>query len=276
MFMRPVLILALLLTLNDLCAAPRSGDYVLVVSRQTLNDPAWESVVSALLVKNHGLPVINEKELADIRDELGKSNARYACFVAKPEECNRDFVATVHRLTRQLDADPYTDVIWGIVTGHSASDALRIAKCSKPLVVRKGAGGTGIPLNIFEEGIWYDEGRKNHAIEKVKGGKPADKVVPDDTTKLLVDTFNVFQTDLFMTSGHATERDWQIGYSFKNGQFRCKDGVLMGVDTRAPPTKSIHPIPRCTCPWATASWGMSTVRKRWRSVSWVPAVSIRW
>ncbi len=68
MFMRPVLILALLFTLNHLCAAPRSGDYVVVVSRQTLNDPAWESVVSALLVKNHGLPVIYEKELADIRE----------------------------------------------------------------------------------------------------------------------------------------------------------------------------------------------------------------
>jgi hypothetical protein len=39
--------------------------------------------------------------------------------------------------------------------------------------------------------------------------------VPPDTTKALVDTLNVDQTQLLVTSGHATERDWQIGYRFE-------------------------------------------------------------
>ena len=35
-----------------------------------------------------------------------------------------------------------------------------------------------------------------------------------------------------MTSGHATERDWQIGFRYRNGQFRSHAGELFGLDTR--------------------------------------------
>ena len=41
-----------------------------------------------------------------------------------------------------------------------------------------------------------------------------------------------------ITSGHATERDWQIGFRFRSGQFRCADGRLYGLDTQ----KAKHPI----------------------------------
>lgn len=46
-----------------------------------------------------------------------------------------------------------------------------------------------------------------------------------------------------MTSGHATERDWQIGYSYKNGQFRCRKGQLFGIDLqrKAYPIHSPNP-----------------------------------
>ena len=32
------------------------------------------------------------------------------------------------------------------------------------------------------------------------------------------------EATVIVTSGHATTRDWQIGYSYKNGQFRCNGG----------------------------------------------------
>lgn len=67
-------------------------------------------------------------------------------------------------------------------------------------------------------------------VEKKPGGVPIDKECLDDTTQALVDVFNIYKPDLFVTFGHATERDWQIGYSFPNGQFRCRDWVLYGVD----------------------------------------------
>ena len=37
---------------------------------------------------------------------------------------------------------------------------------------------------------------------------------------------------MFVTSGHATERDWQIGFRYRNGQFRSEQGQLFGVDTQ--------------------------------------------
>ena len=65
----------------------------------------------------------------------------YACFVAQPKEAGREFVVHVSRMTRRLDDDPYTDVVWGILTGYKADDALRIASLKEPLVVRRDRGG---------------------------------------------------------------------------------------------------------------------------------------
>ncbi|NQU20133.1 MAG: hypothetical protein HQ567_02540 [Candidatus Nealsonbacteria bacterium] len=71
-------------------------------------------------------------------------------------------------------------------------------------------------------------------------------------TAALVDTLNTYQADLFVTSGHATERDWQIGFRYRNGQFRCAEGRLYGLDTQgkkhpidSPNPKVYMPIGNC-------------------------------
>ena len=58
--------------------------------------------------------------------------------------------------------------------------------------------------------------------------------------------------DLFVTSGHATERDWQIGFRYRNGQFRSAGGKMFGVTTdgqrfeiRSPNPKVYLPIGNC-------------------------------
>ncbi len=71
---------------------------------------------------------------------------------------------------------------------------------------------------------------------KEPGGRPKTEVGPADTTEALVDA--LARSDLFVTSGHATEHDWQIGFSYRNGSFRCRDGKLFGLDTQ----KKEHPI----------------------------------
>jgi hypothetical protein len=43
---------------------------------------------------------------------------------------------------------------------------------------------------------------------------------------------NVDQAPLFVNSGYATERDWQIGHRYRNGQFHCPAGQLFGRDTQ--------------------------------------------
>lgn len=219
-------------------ALPLAGGYAVVVSTQTFQDAEWRKVVDALAQKHSAKVLRFDSKVNDSLPALKEQCPRYACFVLRPEEAGRDAVVAIHRLTRKLDDDPYTDVVWGIVTGYTAGDAMRIASTSKPLVLRKGAAGTGLDLNLFEEGRWYNEGVAGEYWEKLPGGRGEKKSGPADSTKALVDTLNEFQPDFFMTSGHATERDWQAGYSYRNGQFRCRDGKLFGMDLQ----KKEHPI----------------------------------
>ena len=214
------------------------GSYAVVVSAATHDLPEWKAVVDALVAKHQASVIVYPESVWDAKGALAKVFPRHACFVARSTEVGVRLVVDVHRLTRKLDEDPYTDCLWGILTGYEAADALRIAKHAEPLVVRKGAAGTGLNLGVFEAGRWFSEGEKGVMWEKLPGGKPEKKTVPQDTTKLLVDTFNDFKPDLFVTSGHATTRDWQIGYSYRNGQFRCKAGQLFGLDMQ----KKVHNI----------------------------------
>ena len=206
------------------------GGYAVVVSKATAADAEWARVVAALQKKYDARVIVYSDSVGQARAELARQLPRYACFVARPEEASREFVIQVHRLTRRLDDDPYTGVIWGILTGYDAADALRIAARSEPLVIRRAAAGTGIPLELFDEGVWYSEGEKGVYEQKGASGKIERKTGPADSTRELVDALNNFHPDLFFTSGHATEHDWQLGYSYRNGQFRCRDGVLRGID----------------------------------------------
>ena len=225
-----------------------SNTYAVVVSEKTFEDGGWLRVVESLRRKHNATVIVYPGDVKLSLKALQEVFPRYACFVAQPAEAGRGFVVSVHRLTRQLDDDPYTDVLWGILTGYEAKDALWIAEARKPLTVRRGLAGTGLDLNRFESGAWYSEGRKNHMVEKAPGGKPAEKQCPGDTTMCFVDEFNKKRPDLFLTSGHATERDWQIGYSYKNGQLRCKTGMLLGVDTKGKAHAINSPNPKVYLP----------------------------
>jgi hypothetical protein len=219
-----------------------AGDgYAVVVRQATRDDPRWGAVVAALVATHHAEVVSYSSSVAEALPRLKSLFPRYACFVTRPEEAGRVFVARVHTLVRSLDDDPYDDLRWGILTGYDADAALRIARRSEPLTVRNVAAGTEVALDMCESGVWYDELRRGHSVEKPLGGSPADRTAPDDTTESLARAFD--GADLFVTSGHATERDWQIGYSYRNGQFRSSAGHLFGIDTtgRRFPVRSARP-----------------------------------
>jgi hypothetical protein len=214
-------------------SATVKGEYAVVISKKTYADSAWCEVAETLQKKHNGQIIQYDQNVLEALPALTTTFPRYACFVTTPEETTREFIAAVHQMTRKLDDDPYTDVIWGIITGYTVDDALRIARHKEPLVVRRAlTGSVGTPLDVYDEGRMYNELKKDIMWEKTKGGRVEQKACPTDTTKLLVDGLNDYQPDVFYTSGHATERDWQIGYSYRNGQFRCKDGQLYGLDTQ--------------------------------------------
>ena len=240
--LRVLVALVVTTPLATIRAAEGDRGYAIVVSKSTARDPAWSAVVEALEQRHQAEVLSYSGDVATVLPRLRSRFPRYTCFVARPEEAGREFVASVHRLTRQLDDDPYTDTFWAILTGYNADDALRIARRAEPLVIRKVAAGTEIALEACEEGVWYDELRAGHRVVKLKGAGPNDGQGPQDTTQALADALNG-DADLFVTSGHATERDWQIGFAYRNGQFRSQAGELFGLDTKGGkiPIDSAHP-----------------------------------
>ena len=218
-------------------ASPEAS-YAVVVKKSTAEDAQWQKVVTALKDKHNASIITYDVSVDESLDALKQQFPRHTCFVAKLEDAGRAFVAQVHQLARKLDDDPYTDTFWGILTGYDADNALAIASHSEPLVVKKVASGTEFATEMVTEGQWYDELVKNKHVKKEPGGEAEELKGPDDTTKVLVDLLNDYKADLMITSGHATERDWQIGFRFRSGQFRCEDGRLYGLDTQ----KTKHPI----------------------------------
>ncbi|MCP4452217.1 MAG: hypothetical protein GY809_12195 [Planctomycetes bacterium] len=219
---------------NTLEAAPPTKiSYAIVVSESTRTDATWAPVVQALQRKHDAAVISFQEDLIETLPTLKQTLPQYTCFVAMPEEANREFVAQVHRLTRDLDSDPYTDTIWGIVTGYTAADALRIARHKEPLTVRRlFTGSVGSPLDQYDEGWMFNELKANEMWIKTRGGDIQKKSCPTDTTKLLADAFNEYDADAIITSGHATERDWNPGYGYRSGRFMSKDGQPYGRDTQ--------------------------------------------
>ena len=208
--------------------------YAIVVSEATLAEPGWKAVVDALEAKHVARgPFIFPwtKSPDEAVAALAGRLPRHACFVARPDEASREFVAQVHRFTRRLDDDPYTDTLWGILTGFDAANALAIARTTEPLAVKRVTSGTELAMDRVVEGEWYCELKRNRMVRKASGGAAEERRGPDDTTAALAGRLSDGLTDLFVTSGHATERDWQIGYAYENGQFRSGAGKLWGVDT---------------------------------------------
>lgn len=206
-------------------------EYRVVVSSTTLHMPEWSRVVETLVEKHHAQVISFEKSIEEILPALRRDFPRFVCFVATPEEATQPFVARIHQLSRLVDDDPYSDFFWGILTGFDAENALTIAAETAPLIVRKSAAGTDIALDMCEQGHWYCELRQNHAVRKSPGQKPQITRGPNDTTKALADLLTEYRAELFVTSGHATERDWQIGFRYHNGTFRSERGQLYGLDT---------------------------------------------
>ncbi|MGA2065789.1 MAG: hypothetical protein ABSG86_12505 [Thermoguttaceae bacterium] len=223
---------ALVVWLTTTDQAKAEGGYCTVASRSTREDPHWKPVVDALIVKHQGTAITFETAVQDSLAALQKELPRYVCFVAKPAEATREFVAEVNRLTRRINDDPYTDAVWGILTGYDAACALRIARHKEPLVIRRVAAGTEVELRMCQEGVWYCELNQGKMVRKEPGMKPEQHKCPADTTQALVDALNSYHAQLFVTSGHATERDWQIGFRYRNGQFRSRAGELFGLDIK--------------------------------------------
>ena len=217
--------------------APLEGPYVIVVSASTQADPNWQAVTAALQTKYgaqaHLKTFSGSAFPGTLLGEVSSIGPRYICFVATPSEASRAYVAACHTFVRQLDADPYGDAVWGIVTGRTPTDALRVANASS-FTVRNGLLKTGGGwLDFLYSGTYHSESDTGTIWTRTNGGV-VDKRTdgPTDDTPVLAAALNANDVDIMVTSGHASEYNWQLHYptASPEGYFRASAGQLYGQD----------------------------------------------
>ena len=204
--------------------------YAIVVSDKTLN--MWGSVVLALSEKYNKAPIFNyEETVAETKSKLQTCGCclRHVAFVAHWSECGEQFVRSIHRLTRSIDGrSPFSDVIWGIITGYDESEALKmVTETNKPLTIQHVVSGSveGVDLRAFQSGVAFNELVQRHSVEKEEvanllGTGGDDVWLNQDSTLLIANAIEDSRTNMIITSGHARESEWNIGYGFPGGQFR--------------------------------------------------------
>jgi zinc protease len=222
-----------------LAACLAAADSAVVVSRATRADPAWSGVVEAL-VKAHGSRVV---ELESAEAELRAAPPARVAWVARPEELGAEAVRRFHALARGLDADPYPDFRWGLVTGRTADDARRLV-APAPLVIRKVGASTAFAAECVEEGWWFDEFTAGERWAKARGGEAVRSDGAKDSTADIARLLSEGRADLWITSGHATEHNWEPGYRYRNGVFVHGDGVVTGkaLDGSRHPVRNDRPM----------------------------------
>lgn len=217
--------------------------YAVVCSKKTNEE--WQRTVKCLHDKYDSIwpgkvSIIQYNDSVEqALPELRRLRPSYSCFVAVHEECSRNFVRNVHSVTSKIDpTNPFTDTMWGILTGQEEADAIFAVQHEQDgLCVRRVLGGTGVDLKKFESGVWYSEGEQGVAYRKKLGSTEACKeLCPPDATGDIVaelssdrDVKNDKGVDMIITSGHATEYDWNIGYNFRSGKLIPKDGKICGL-----------------------------------------------
>lgn len=208
--------------------------YAVVISEATHADPAWRSVALALMAKYPNSKLTIVPKLEECADALRACEARYAGIVAQPSEIDYQVVNAIHRATRQVDDDPWGDCIWGFITGHQVSDALRIVKATAPQVLKRSLATTNVNPARFEYSYTITDWAPCEIMTQ-KGYRDAPKQTVKDARTLADGMQHLFaknlatqKPDLVTTSAHATEFNLEMPfgegliYSYGNRFYELK------------------------------------------------------
>jgi zinc protease len=222
--------------------------YAIVVSDTTYGLPGWSEVVDSLAARHNGQVFTWQDSVRQVESALAAFMPDYIAFVARSfYELKVQYVYSVWDMTRNLDADPYGDAVWGVVSGFDYPDAMRIVQ-NQTLQVKTVLGGTNCTWDSwFYQGVSTFEAQYNRIRFKVPDTSLIIDTVcpprcPDDRCTLLVnylndginDTIQGYSiqgpVDFFMTSGHGNVDVWQLHYPTPGleGYFRSDAGQVYG------------------------------------------------
>ena len=233
---------------------PWAHSYAVVVSKKTYAQKDWRNVADALVQKHAATLVFHDGNVSTAREELAGLMPRFTAFVAQPDECGRDFVAAVHRLTRSYDDDPWLDTLWGIITGAEAVDALRVVQVSAPLEIKRALATTSLKESLFDEYFLLRDGGNP------PGGwlwKKPDGTITHGTRETLGKNAAIAWAeqlaqapDLIVTSSHGFENGVEMPLPLSDGIIRTHDGALYALADKRQhnPDASAKPIPDSSNP----------------------------
>ena len=209
-------------------ALEKAAAYAVVISETAEALPGWKAVAEALVEKHHAALVVYKGSVCNALPDLARLHPRCTAFVARPEILGRLFVARVHRLTRRLDDDPFTDTLWGIVSASTPEAALRMAQATQPATVHSVISLTGVRNDAYDEIFTISDGKAGDWYWKKSGGEEVRGSDGDaDRVQLFIEHFAGMKPDAIVASGHATERNLEM--CFSKGNTEVRDGRWVGV-----------------------------------------------
>lgn len=203
--------------------AQAKNGYVVAASEAVKADAAWMKVVDALVKKHKADVIFYRENISELLGSLRDLRPRFVAFVEKPERLDREYVMNGHRISRQVDEDIYADYLWGIITGYTAEDAMRLVDRSrKPFFIRTALNTTcemsdGRYFTRFAfmndgsdgAGRW---GEKNETMPETRHYQTGKWNILDKW----VEKYKELDPDLLVTSSHATERNLEMPFSVGN------------------------------------------------------------
>jgi hypothetical protein len=222
--------------------------YAVVVRDTTYSLPGWSEVVDSLVARHNGQVFVYQDSVRQVQSALASYMPDYIAFVGRSYyDIKIQYVQAVWEMTRDLDADPYGDAIWGVVSGYDPADAMRIVQ-NQTLELRTVLGGTNCTWDSwFYQGISTFEAEYNRIRFKIPDTSLIIDTLcpercPDDRCTLLVNYINdgISDTilgytvqgpvDYFITSGHGNVDVWQLHYPTPGyeGYFRSQSGQVYG------------------------------------------------
>ena len=152
-------------------------DYVVITSRRCRGTDGWGQVAGALAAKHAADLLVFEDSPEELLDDLRRRHPRMVGVVAMPDEAGRERMGEIHRVLRRIDADPYLDARWGVVTASTWPLAMEIVRTEGPLMVSTMLSNTPVPLAVVPDGTYFDEGVAGRRVERSGSG-------PETETKL--------------------------------------------------------------------------------------------
>lgn len=233
-------------------AVQANKTYSICIKRSTNDEGNWKGIVPALQSKNAKFNPrvhIYENDVTEVLEELRQALPYYTCFVAGPVENNREYLKKIHNITRNLTPGPYCDTIWGIVTGPDGATTTRIASQAGPLFIKKAMSNTSLAFDKIPEGTMFSENDQGQCNNKIVGNpKFVQGRCGGDLSEILAhelsDNNGKTPVDMLVTSSHATEHNWQIGYSYNAGYFvndQANNMYAKMVDGGQIPIQSTNP-----------------------------------